>query len=56
MSTSLEASDIGRVCSPADFAAPAKLSRAHFLAGVDAAPAHIAAGYDVLRPKRPRSS
>lgn len=37
------------VCEPADFVAPASIDRLAFYAGVDVTPAHIAAGYDVIR-------
>ena len=37
------------LCEPIDYLAPSDVSRARFLAGVDATPAHIAAGHDVIR-------
>jgi hypothetical protein len=39
------------ICEPVDFTQPSELTPAQFYAGVDAAPSHIAADLDVLRPR-----
>lgn len=46
----LDAAIRAGVCVPADFSADPGLSVRKFLDGVNAVPAHIGAGYDVLRP------
>jgi hypothetical protein len=38
------------VCGPAEFTSESAVSLDEFLLGVDAEPAHIAAGFDVIRP------
>jgi hypothetical protein len=39
------------VCEPADYLAPSSTDITGFYAGVDVIPAHVAAGFDVIRPE-----
>lgn len=47
---SLDSAVRSGVCSMADYSAVPSTSRRDFLVGVDAAPSHIGAGFDVIRP------
>ncbi|WP_150116985.1 hypothetical protein [Arthrobacter sp. ERGS1:01] len=47
----LDAAVSSGVCAPADFITPSALGADQFYLGVDGAPAHVAAGLDVLRPR-----
>ena len=47
--TGLDAAVAAGVCAPADFLDPSGMAAGEFYAGVDGAPAHIAARLDVLR-------
>ena len=49
--STLEEAVLAGVCEPADFVSAPAQDRAGFLAGVDVTPAHIAAGFDVVRPE-----
>lgn len=49
--TGLEKAVLAGVCAPADFTVNLDLQMDQFYLGVDGAPAHIAAGLDVLRPR-----
>lgn len=49
--TGLDAAVLAGICAPADFTVDPDLRLEQFYLGVDGAPAHIAAGLDVLRPR-----
>ena len=49
--TGLDAAVLAGICAPADFTIDPDLRLDQFYLGVDGAPAHIAAGLDVLRPR-----
>lgn len=49
--TGLDVAVLAGICAPADFTVDPDLRLDQFYLGVDGAPAHIAAGLDVLRPR-----